>query len=91
MSTLTDFLHDRINQLSARRNTINENASKKDVLKGKGFRMEDLPKIEKDIEETKWALAGIDQWIKIAKHKANKIPQTAEKYSAKQTKNIPDA
>lgn len=59
MSTLTDFLCDRLNQLQARKKTIQEIAGKKDIYKGKGFRVEDIPKIEADIKETELCLAVV--------------------------------
>lgn len=60
MSALTDFLYNRINQLEARKKTIRESIGKKGVLLGKGFRQEDLPKIENDLEETETALQVIE-------------------------------
>lgn len=64
MSILVDFLYDRINQLRARKETILEISKRKDVVRGKGFRTEDIPKIDLQIEETKAALKGISEWEK---------------------------
>jgi hypothetical protein len=65
MSELTDFLEARIRQLEDRKKMIPRYVQREGSFAGKkDFSLNDLPKIQEKINETKSALAGIAEWRK---------------------------
>lgn len=66
--TLTQFLQDRLTQLEHRKMMIPRYVNRAGNFLGKkDFSLDDLPKIEEEIEETKAAIKGVADWKKIDK------------------------
>jgi hypothetical protein len=65
VSVLTDFLNNRISQLEDRKRMIPRYLKRSGFVGSKrDFKMEHLPKIQEEIDETKVAIRAIEQWRK---------------------------
>lgn len=68
MKSLTQILTDRLNQLEHRKMMIPRYVKNPLSFIGKkDFSLNDLPKLEEDIAETKAAIKGIEEWRKSKK------------------------
>ena len=68
MKSLTQILTERLNQLENRKMMIPRYVAKPLSFIGKkDFSLNDLPKLEEDIAETKAAIKGIEDWRKSKK------------------------
>lgn len=74
MKSLTQILTDRLNQLENRKMMIPRYVKNPLSFIGKkDFSLNDMPKLEEQIQETKAAIRGIDEWKRSKKEKT--IPQ----------------
>lgn len=63
MSVLTDFLEMRLSQLHCRMNMIPKYLKREGIISSRrDFKMDDLPKIQKEIDETTVAIRAIQKW-----------------------------
>lgn len=69
MSSLRNFLEDRIHQLQARITSIEVFVENKGSFAGssKGYTLKDIPPLKREIEETEAAIDGIKKWQQIPK------------------------